>query len=511
VQQEQLILPVGNTIRDPHGHHYVIEDLLGRGGFGAVYLVRDRHDVQGVFALKEVIDPSTTDRDRFIYEANLLKRLSHKALPRVYDVFENEKLKRVYMRMDYVQGKDLEALLAEQPAQRFPLELILAVMTPVAQALEYLHRQVPPIVHRDIKPANIIEPMRGEEAVLVDFGLAKEYVEGKTTSVIRHGSPGYAALEQYGHGGTTPRTDIYGLGATLYTLLTGVVPADPVTRITESKGFDPLPPVSLVAPNISSSVARAIQRAMSINAEQRFQSVEEFWRELTASATRPAKSATSDDTLKTPKMLLQAPKPLSVTEQQLPQVTSTPLRASRSHDPTPFMRRPGRLLGSLLGLCILVALGASIFLFQARHTTGAVPAARPTPRIVTTSPFTSTPAATATPANQGAYPSLYSSYSGTVSDLLAKDNTAMFLTNIQQRQGSLRGDFQGLGLVGPFNGTVSTGGKMHFRASVQGGNSQLDFTGNIKVGGDLVGSYVLLDKNGEQLGDSGLWSVARSS
>src|ERR1700694_4313812 len=126
-----------------------------------------------------------------------------------------------------------------------------------------MHNQIPPIVHRDIKPSNIIVPMRGEEAVLVDFGLAKEYVEGKTTNVIRHGSPGYAALEQYGHGGTTPRTDIYGLGATVYTLLTGVVPADPVIRITECRDFDSLTPASLLNPMVPTAVAKAIQRAMS--------------------------------------------------------------------------------------------------------------------------------------------------------------------------------------------------------------------------------------------------------
>jgi serine/threonine protein kinase len=86
-------------------------------------------------------------------------------------------------------------------------------------------------VHRDIKPSNIIVPARGGEAVLVDFGLAKEYVIDNTTTLIRHGSPGYAAPEQYGSG-TSPQTDIYGLAATLYTLLTGTVPIDAITRVT---------------------------------------------------------------------------------------------------------------------------------------------------------------------------------------------------------------------------------------------------------------------------------------
>jgi len=228
VLQERMTLPVGATIPHPGGGRYVIEGLLGTGGFGAVYLVRDRRIKQRLFALKESIDPNKRDRERFIFEAEVLKRLNHVALPHVYQVFENEKLKRVYMLMDYIQGRDLEALLKEQPERCFSLPLVMAIMTPIVDALIYLHGQDPPIVHRDIKPANIIVPAKGGEAVLVDFGIAKEYILDNTTTAIRHGSPGYAAPEQYGSG-TNPRTDIYGLGATFYTLLTGTVPIDAIT------------------------------------------------------------------------------------------------------------------------------------------------------------------------------------------------------------------------------------------------------------------------------------------
>ena len=232
--QEQTILPVGATVPHPAGDRYVIERLLGRGGFGAVYLVRERHAKERVFALKEVIDPSRRDHERFQFEAEVLKRLKHKALPHVYQVFAYEKLKRAYLLMDYIEGQDLEALLHEQPGGRFAFTLVLALMTPIVDALIYLHGQNPPIVHRDIKPANIIMQTKSGEAILVDFGLAKEYVADNTTNVIRHGSPGYAAPEQY-VGGTNPRTDIYGLGATLYTLLTGTIPIDAISRATASK------------------------------------------------------------------------------------------------------------------------------------------------------------------------------------------------------------------------------------------------------------------------------------
>jgi len=285
--QEQILLPGGITVRDPNGERYVIESLLGIGRSGAVYLVRDRRTKQHVFALKEVIDPSKRDLERFIFEGEILKRLNHRALPHVYRVFEHDKLKRVYLLMDYVKGRNLETLRHEQPDQRFALPLVIALLAPIVDALIYLHRQEPPIVHRDIKPANIIVPVGADEAVLVDFGSAKEYVADAGTTAVRHRSPGYAASEQYGSG-TTPRTDIYGLGATFYTLLTGTIPTDAITRITvsRSKRIDPLKPANLLAPAVPTAIAQAIQRAMSISSEDRFATVEAFWQEMTDHATQ---------------------------------------------------------------------------------------------------------------------------------------------------------------------------------------------------------------------------------
>src|SRR5215470_13937513 len=114
-----MVLPIGATIQHPDGERYLIESLLGKGGFGAVYLVRDRNVKEHLFALKEVIDPNARDREHFIFEAEMLSRLNHRALPHVYKVFENEKLKRVYMLMDYIEGQNLDILLMEQAERRF--------------------------------------------------------------------------------------------------------------------------------------------------------------------------------------------------------------------------------------------------------------------------------------------------------------------------------------------------------------------------------------------------------
>src|SRR6185312_3091293 len=141
MQQEQLVLPKGVTIRGSTGERYGIEDLLGKGEMGAVYLVRDRRKPENIFALKEVINPDKHDRERFLFEAQVLKRLHHSALPRVYRIFENNKLRRVYILMDYIEGRNLEELRQEQPDSRFSLPLVIALLSPIVKALTYLHTQ----------------------------------------------------------------------------------------------------------------------------------------------------------------------------------------------------------------------------------------------------------------------------------------------------------------------------------------------------------------------------------
>jgi len=502
VLQERMTLPVGATIPHPGGGRYVIEGLLGTGGFGAVYLVRDRRIKQRLFALKESIDPNKRDRERFIFEAEVLKRLNHVALPHVYQVFENEKLKRVYMLMDYIQGRDLEALLKEQPERCFSLPLVMAIMTPIVDALIYLHSQDPPIVHRDIKPANIIVPAKGGEAVLVDFGIAKEYILDNTTTVIRHGSPGYAAPEQYGSG-TNPRTDIYGLGATFYTLLTGTVPIDAITRATARRGSDPLVPAHLVAPDVPWAVAETIARAMSISSDDRFATVEEFWQELTGHAPKQQVYA--------PRSTLSGtPQSLTVPEQELERLRITP--SSLQYQPhAPQSRKRNVLLLIFFALLLTGAVGTSLLTLALRHSSPPSTLQRVTR---TLAPSTSQLTAAVSPAPStptrgvSGYPSIAASYAGKVLDVLTNENTSMFLTNIQQNRGGISGYFQGLGMVGPFKGSVTPTGHVQFTVKVLSGTTTLAFEGDIKIGGDMAGSFKVLDQHGQPTGESGMWNVS---
>src|SRR5260370_7096566 len=117
--------------------------------------------------------------------------------------------------------------------------------------------------------------------MLVDFGSAKEYAPDGLTTVLSHRSSGYAAPEQY-VGGTNTRTDIYGLGATLYLLLTGTVPTDALSRVVRdrSTGADPLKPANLLRPIVPAAVAKALQRSMSPDIPDQFKTFHQFSQSL---------------------------------------------------------------------------------------------------------------------------------------------------------------------------------------------------------------------------------------
>src|SRR5258708_26917079 len=135
LQRAQTTLPLGVTVRETYGASYVVEGFLGKGGFGAVYVVRDRRIKSNLFALKELISQDKLDRECFIFEGELLKRLDRQGLPHVYSVFEHKKLQRVYMLMDYIRGQNLADLCQEQPENRFAFPLALTLLAPILHPL----------------------------------------------------------------------------------------------------------------------------------------------------------------------------------------------------------------------------------------------------------------------------------------------------------------------------------------------------------------------------------------
>lgn len=503
MQQSQKTLPVGSIVDG----RYRVESLLGKGGFGAVYLVRDLRVRQNVFALKELIESSQQERRHFTLEADLLKRTDHPSLPRVYRAFDDPESGRAYLLMDYIEGPNLERLRREQPAQRFTLGEVYALLGPIVEAIAYLHARQPPIIHRDIKPSNIIVPVVDGRPVLVDFGIAKEFDQEATTTAIRHASPGYGAPEQYGSG-TNTRTDIYGLGATVYVLLTGVIPVNAFFRLTRYLNHenDPLVPVQQYMPGIPEYVAAAIERAMALESEQRFATVEDFWQAL-----RPAGIAEQpvafNQRFHTP-VLAEAAGPVSVsgTDRTVP-----PARPSAR----------GKWVAWALLLVLVLGTGLAFTLAFLLPSTQQGPRASSstlTPAITVTHAATATtPSPTSTPTSPPAQalPVLASAYAGTVHNNNANLVVAMFLSGIVQHQQTIQGNFavnSPLNGSGPFTGTVASDASIQFtvHSSDPGANAPLHFSGTIQANGNISGSYCSLDGANQcnpAVGGYGTWFV----
>ncbi|MBN2550017.1 MAG: LysM peptidoglycan-binding domain-containing protein [Anaerolineales bacterium] len=265
-------LSLGQTLNN----RYRIVNLLGQGGFGAVYKAWDANLGEPV-ALKESIESSPAAQKQFQLEAKLLFKLHHNSLPRVHDFFIVPG-QGMYLVMDYIEGEDLESLRIKAGGRLAEAQVLLWIGQ-VCEALSYLHSQNPPVIHRDIKPTNIRITPNGS-AMLVDFGIAKVFDPNlRTTLGARAVTPGYSPTEQYlSHGVTDARTDIYALGATTYTLLTGHIPPEAPER-TLGVG---LPAPLTVNPTISPRVEAAVLKAMEIDPNQRWQAAADFQAALRA-------------------------------------------------------------------------------------------------------------------------------------------------------------------------------------------------------------------------------------
>ncbi len=250
-------------------NRYRIVKLLGQGGFGAVYRAWDV-SLNRPCAVKENLDTSPDAQRQFVREAQILANLSHPNLPRVTDHFSISGMGQ-YLVMDFIVGEDLQDLLDRIGGPLLESQVVDWI-NQICDALSYLHNQNPPIVHRDVKPANIRITPDGN-AMLVDFGIAKAYsISSKTTKGARAVMPGFSPLEQYGHGRTDARSDVYALGATMYTLLTKQVPPDSVDRARGAV----LTAVCQRNPTISGNLETAILKALEIRQEDRFQTIAEF-------------------------------------------------------------------------------------------------------------------------------------------------------------------------------------------------------------------------------------------
>lgn len=238
---------------------YRVMGEIGAGASSAVYRAYD--ETEGVdVALKFIAEPTPAMEREFRREAELLLQLRHPHLPRFRDYFIVPG-QGLYLVMDFIPGDSAEALLEREGP--LPESDVLHWAPRILDALHYLHSQVPPLVHADVKPANVRLTPEGR-VVLVDYGLGR-IAETGTDAGRQNFLPAEAD--------TDARSDLYMLGATCYTLLTGHPPETARERIA---GRATLTPLRQRRPDVSPKLAQAIERALNLQPQARFETAVEF-------------------------------------------------------------------------------------------------------------------------------------------------------------------------------------------------------------------------------------------
>ena len=290
-------LKIGASLQ---GGKYKIEKVLGQGGFGITYQAtqelfdrkvcvkefffreyceRDEatsHVTLGTQSSREIVERFM---QKFLKEALTISKLEHPNIIRIHDIFKENNT--AYYVMDYIDGENLNDMVKSRGA--LPEAEAVAYVKQVAMALDFVHQRK--VNHLDVKPANIMVSRSDNRAILIDFGVSKQYDDqGEQTSTTPVAiSHGYAPMEQYKQGGVStfsPQTDIYALGATLYKLLTGETPPQAMDLIDE--GLPPLPST------ISKPVVEAIRKAMQFRKVDRPGSISEFLEILHSSSSTQA-------------------------------------------------------------------------------------------------------------------------------------------------------------------------------------------------------------------------------
>jgi serine/threonine protein kinase len=260
---------------------YEIVRRIGGGGMGAVYLAKDRNLGDAPRAVKEMVeshlDPTLHEKaiGDFKRESLLLTSLEHPSIPTIYDYFYDESSGRFYLVMKYISGGDLASRLRSAISGKIDEKTVTDWGMQVADVLEYLHTRPKPIIYRDLKPANLMIDGNTGRVMLIDFGIAR-WVSQQEKGVTAVGTMGYAPPELFS-GRVQPASDVYGLGATMFHLLTGADPQDNPLLIFD---FSKNPRPRQIAPSLSSEIETILMRTVEYKPEDRFRSAGELRYEL---------------------------------------------------------------------------------------------------------------------------------------------------------------------------------------------------------------------------------------
>ncbi len=272
---------------------YQVERLLGRGGMGDVYLARHprlpRHDALKI--MSEELSRNGIYRQRFSSEADLACQVSHESVVRVYD--RGEDGDRLWLAMEYVDGRDLADIIAEEG--RLPVPRAVALLERIAAGLDAIHARG--LLHRDVKPANILvtrDVTGAERALLTDFGIARSAADSLGLTGVDDivATLHYASPEQFQmrSGDLDRRVDVYALGCVLYEMLTGDVPlkGDSVAGFWNAlQTVSPAAPSS-VAAGVPASLDAVVARALSKDRDRRFATAGDLARAAAAAIRQPA-------------------------------------------------------------------------------------------------------------------------------------------------------------------------------------------------------------------------------
>jgi len=248
---------------------YEIECLIKSGGMGAVYKALDKRFKNKPCAVKEMLSSLSSAKEqdyyinRFEKEAEILHDLKHSNLPVVKDYFVEAG--RYYLVMEYIEGKDLDTIMRGYGGAGVPPELVIEWSRQILDVLDYLHNQSPPVIYRDLKPANIM--LRNSDGMvnLIDFGIARTVTPGNQSTMTGIGTPVYAPKELL-MGKPETGSDIYSLGATMHSLLTGIVPTIPCD-------FKPL---RTYKPELPAELEKIVMTALEMEIENRYASAKEM-------------------------------------------------------------------------------------------------------------------------------------------------------------------------------------------------------------------------------------------
>jgi serine/threonine protein kinase len=340
-------LSVGTVLR----YRYLIEKMVGKGGFGTTYLVKDLDCFSEHRILKELsLNVRTEDPEElkdmgerlFKREAQVLLNLHHSGIPRLYAYFSEEDFS--YLVQDFIPGQTLSEELKKRKTP-FSQEEALAVLNTVADILDYLHSHKPPVIHRDIKPHNLMRHQDGR-VMLIDFGAVCQAVANPEANNTVIGSLGYAPPEQF-LGQTLPQSDLYALGASIIYLVTGIPP-----KLLLSHSFDKLdkeltgkitPELhtllkDLVAPDVRKRLPDTntlINRLQELRNPRKINTPSSI-PALTASTTTSSNVTTTSDSPS--KSSLAAA--LSKTPSSLPSLGSIMNQSQSTPVPTPILEKP---------------------------------------------------------------------------------------------------------------------------------------------------------------------------